>query len=106
MNWSSRGILVRQCMTAQKHAIREHMLGNRGPYRTKNDILSYYSHCPFYAFDLTDCIYSNKTAALNSLATEGTLLKLHPGPGYRAHYTFPAEVMVELVGDVEKENNK
>ena len=99
MNWASRDILVEQCRKVQKNAVINQLNGTRGPYKTKELILAYHDHCPFFAYAMEDCIYAGKTQALNRLAEEGTLIKLHPGPGYYARYTFPKSDMIEIVDE-------
>lgn len=96
--------LMLSCWEAQKNRLRLQLSGKGGgPYKTPEDILSYYDHTYFFGKDLRVDKPKNITAALNRGAKSGCLIKLHKGAGSWAYYTFPKSIIKYMIHEIECE---
>ena len=86
------------CVEAQKEAIANRLDGKS--YNTKEKMLAYFDHVPFYGHAVVQSQYKRLTVVLNRLASKGLLIKLDKGAGSYSKYTFPKEDLEKMIDEV------
>jgi hypothetical protein len=94
------GTVRAACKKALKKSIKKKL--EEGWY-TKEKLLSYYDNCTFFAKDVVQHTYKDLVGYLNRISAKGELIKVHPGRGSCAEYTFQKDIVEKLIDEVLKE---